>query len=455
MSGILGLNLNGEIHLEDIANAAGIMQPRGDEWGGIAIRKNGTVERYASQGKITPLFNREHENLAGARQFIVHVNQSPKNPQPSWIEETEMGTIALAFDGTIINKQEIKQKSPYLIGSEAGIMARLVAAASNPLEGIESVFNTIKGPFCLVLLTMDGIFVARDTIGIRPMQLGRLMGENAGCGAASESVSLEHIGMDLIRDVRPGEIIEIQPEGFRVLKTMPNSHLCICSFEYGYWARGSSKIEDIWVRDVRCQAGKELAKECPEADIISSFPMSGNLTGEGLHLATSIPYQSVYDYNIEAGGRSFLPFDSRIRKSRARNKLLPIASAITNRTIIMVDDSIVEGNQTRERIYKLRNAGAKEIYMAVETPPIKYACPFDITPRGSLLAAKHSIEEMQKILGLKKLWFNSVDSYANSILSMQSEKKLKDSPLKRENLCMGCFTGEFPKYSQQISYNLF
>ena len=446
MSGILALNLSGDTYLDDIASAAGIMQPRGDEWGGVAIRKNETINRYASQGKITPLFTREHESLAGSKQFIIHVNQSPKNPQPAWIEETDMGPIAMAFDGKIMNKQEIRQKSPYLIGSEAGIIARLVGAASNPLEGIESVFNTIKGPFCLVLLTRDGIFASRDKVGIRPMQLGRLMGANAGCGVASESISLEHLGMNLIRDVRPGEIIEIQPEGFRVLQAMPGAHLCICSFEYGYWARGSSRIEDVWVRDVRCQAGKELARDCPEADLISSFPISGNLTGEGLHLATSIPYQSVYDYNTEAGGRSFLPFDSRIRKSRARNKLLPIVSAIADKKIIMVDDSIVEGNQTRERIYKLRNAGAKEIFMAVETPPIKYPCPFDITPRGSLLAARHSIEEMQKLLGLKKLWFNSVEAFANSILSMQSEKRKMEDPLILDNLCLGCFTGEFPKY---------
>jgi amidophosphoribosyltransferase len=169
MSGILGLNLSGDVFLEDIASAAGIMQPRGDEWGGIAVRRNGTIDRFASQGKITPLFAREHEQLSGARQFIVHVNQSPKNPQPAWIEETDMGPIALAFDGKINNKQEIRKRSPYLIGSEAGIMARLVGAASTPLEGIESVFNTIQGPFCLVLLTKDGIYAARDTLGIRPL----------------------------------------------------------------------------------------------------------------------------------------------------------------------------------------------------------------------------------------------------------------------------------------------
>jgi amidophosphoribosyltransferase len=450
MSGILGLNLSGDVFLEDIASAAGIMQPRGDEWGGIAIRRGGAIDRFASQGKITPLFAREHEQLSGARQFIVHVNQSPKNPQPAWIEETDMGPIALAFDGKIINTQEIKKRSPYLIGSEAGIMARLVGAASTPLEGIESVFNTIEGPFCLVLITKEGIYAARDTLGIRPLHLARSMGENAGCGVASESISLEHIGMELIRDVRPGEIVEIQPEGFKVLKTMPGAHLSICSFEYGYWARGSSQIEGVWVRDARCRAGKQLAKDCPQADLISSFPMSGNLTAEGLHLSTSIPYQSVYDYNIEAGGRSFLPFDSRIRRSRARNKLLPIVSAIAGRNIIMVDDSIVEGNQTRERIYKLRNAGAKEIYMGVETPPIKFPCPFDITPRGSLLAAKHSIEEMQKLLGLKKLWFNSVESFADSIISSQSEERLQEDPLKMENLCLGCFTGEFPKYGLRL-----
>ncbi len=450
MSGVIAINLNGDIPLEDIANAAGILQPRGDEWGGVAVRKDGQIERYASQGKIRPLFEREHETLLHAKQLIIHVNQSPRNPQPAWIEETDMGPIALAFDGKITNKEEIRQLSPYLIGSEAGIIARIVGAAPDPVTGIENIFQTAKGPFCLVLLTRDGIYAARDTIGIRPMVLGRLLGETFGCGVASESICLEHLGMDMVRDVRPGEIIEINPEGFKVRKTIPGAHLSICSFEYGYWARGSSIIEEVSVRDVRYEAGRELAAACPEADMISSFPMSGNLTAEGLHKASGIPFESVYDYNTEAGGRSFLPYDSRLRRERAKNKLLPMSAAIKGKKIIMVDDSIVEGNQTMSRIYKLRSAGAQEVYMAVETPPIKYPCPFDITPRGALFAATHSTEEMQKKLGLKKLWFNTVESFARAILSMQSERRKTENPLKQENLCMGCFTGEFPRYHKNL-----
>ncbi len=446
MSGVFGIDVDRNCW-EEVMAAMGIIQPRGDEWGGFATIQGEEIIREAEKGKITSLLEREGLKLKDPQRIIAHVNQSPKNPQPAKIEETDMGPIALAFDGKITNKDELRKKSAYLVGSEAGIMARLVAAGRNPIEGLENVYQNVKGPFCLVLLTREGIFAARDVLGIRPMIAGRFFGnEKIGCAVASESVCLEHIGMELIRDIKPGEIVAIEPGGFKTIKQITSPGLMICGFEYAYWARPSTIIEDIWVGEARRNAGKKLAPSCPDADIVSSFPMSGNSTAEGLHQALKIAYQSIFDFNIEAGGRSFLPFSSVKRAKRAKNKLLIMPWAVKGKRIILVDDSIVEGNQTLARIFMVKKTGAEEVHLRIETPPMKYPCPFDVTPRGELLAANHTLEEMRKVLGVKTLGFNTVEDIADAIISAQSEKRKKENPIKIENVCLGCFTGEFPKY---------
>jgi len=447
MSGVLGIDVNKNCW-EETTDAIGIIQPRGDEWGGFATVQGDEIVREADKGKITSLLEREGLKLKNPQKIIAHVNQSPKNPQPARIEETKMGPIALAFDGKIVNKNELRQKSPYLVGSETSIIARLVAAGESPLEGLKNVYQNIKGPFSLVLLTMEGIFAARDIIGIRPLIAGRFFGDDKiGCAIASESACLEHIGMELIRDIKPGEIVAIGSGGFKTLEQLPSPGLVICGFEYAYWARPSTKIEDVWVGEAGENAGRKLAPNCPEADIVSSFPMSGNSAAEGLHHALGIPYQSIFDFNIEAGGRSFLPFSSARRAKRARNKLLIMPWAVKGKRVIIVDDSIVEGNQTLARIFIVKKAGAEETHLRIKTPPMKYPCPFDVTPRGELLAANHTIDEMRKILGVKTLAFNTVDDFADAIVAAQSEKRKAENPIKFRNICLGCFTGDFPRYT--------
>jgi len=446
MSGVIGVDIN-ENCLDMIVDSAGILQHRGDEWGGFAVIQGNEIIREARKGKITPLLEENSLKLKDPQKIIIHVNQSPRNPQPAWIEESEMGPICVAFDGKIINKDELKKKSPYLVGSEVSIIARLIAAGKDPVDGLKNVYQNVRGPYSLVLLTLEGIFSSRDMFGIRPLALGRFFGDNkVGCAVASESVCLEHIGMELIRDVKPGEIISVNSGGFKVVEKMPSSSLVICGFEYGYWARPSSRIDDIWVGETRNNAGKKLSFDCPEADIISSFPKSGNCAAEGLHQATGIKYQSIFDYNDEAGGRSFLPFSSKKRARRARNKLLIMPWAVKGKRIIVVDDSVVEGNQTLARVFIIKKWGATEVHLRIETPQIKYPCPFDITPRGALLAVDHTTEEMRRILGVKTLEFNTVENFADSIILAQSEKRRAEDPIKIENICLGCFTGNFPKY---------
>jgi len=438
MSGVFGVCFDKDC-LEELKRGSSVLQHRGDEWAGFSILKGNKIETVSGKGKITPLLKDKTEETQTAITCL-----SQRDPQPVALEETRMGPLSLVFDGKIINREEVFEKFPYLSGTDAEILIRLIGQGKDILDGLKKVYQIIKGPFSLILLSREGIFTARDTFGIRPLILGRFFEDGVvGCAVASESISLEHIGMKMIRDVKPGEIVKIETTGFRSLDQIFSPGLIICSFEYAYWARPSSIIENIPVGLSRYNAGINLVSDCPSVDFIAGIPMSGNTAAEGFHFASKVPYRSIFDFNIEAGGRSFIPLSSLQRAKRARNKLLIMNWAVNDYRILIVDDSIVEGNQTLSRIFLIKKAGAKEVHLRIASPKMKYSCPFDSTSRGELMASTHSEEEMRKKLGLESLSFNSIEGFEEAIISSQNKRK---NPIKPENLCLGCFKGIFPEY---------
>lgn len=448
MSGIFGITMDGDCSRE-LEQGAPILQPRGDEWAGISFSRDNRIRQiFPRKGKIAILLSQQLPKIKGAQTAIAHMSQ--KDPQPETIDETKMGPISLIFDGKITNRTEIHEKFPHLVGTDPEILVRLVASEDNPVDGLRNIFEYVKGPFSVVLLTKENIFAARDILGIRPMIIGRFTGdEKIGCAVASESSALEHIGMEIIRDIRPGEIVSIETTGFKTIEQIASPGLIICGFEYGYWARPSSIIENIDVGLSRYIAGIKLAENFPEVDIVSGFPMSGDMVAQGIAYALGIPYRRIFDVNFEAGGRSFLPFSSEDRGKRAKGKLLIMKWAVQwgngqrkGLRIAIGDDSIVEGNQTLARIFLIKNAGAKEVHLRIETPEMKHHCPFDVTPRGELMAATHTKDDMRKKLGVETLGFNSVENFTDSVIEAGQEGCI----LKKNNLCTGCFTGQFPEY---------
>ena len=438
MSGVLGVCFDSDC-LAELKRGSSVLQHRGDEWAGFSILKENKIETVSGKGKITPLLKDKTEEVQTAITCL-----SQRDPQPVTLQETRIGPLSLVFDGKIINREEIFKKFPYLSGTDAEVLIRLIGQGKDVLDGLKKVYQTIKGPFSLILLSIEGIFSARDIFGIKPLILGRSFEAGAvGCAVASESISLEHIGLRTIRDIKPGEIVKVETTGFQSLEQIFSPGLMICSFEYAYWARPSSIIESVPVGLSRYNAGMNLASDCPDIDFVAGIPMSGNTAAEGFHFASRVPYRSIFDFNIEAGGRSFLSFSSSQRAKRAREKLLIMSWAVKDCRILIVDDSIVEGNQTLSRIFLIEKAGAKEVHLRIASPKMKYSCPFDSTSRGELMASTHSEEEMRKKLGLASLRFNSIEEFEESIISSQKGQK---NPIKHENLCLGCFKGIFPEY---------
>ena len=442
MCGVFGIALQKDC-FEELKWGTSHLQLRGEEFGGFSIFWHDTIRTEIGRGWIRHLFERkeaENSEVRTGKMAIGHV--SLQDPQPVTIRDSKIGSFSLVFNGRIANRNELQQRSSHLVGSDAEVLARLIAEGNDCLDGLENICRVVQGAFSLVLLSPEGVFACRDPFGFKPLVLGKSM---VGCAVASESESLNQIGMDRIRDVRPGEIVQIDTEGFSTLKQMPSERFAICAYEYGFLARPSSIIEDVPVGKARYIMGIKLA-QCDdiEADIVAAIPLSGISAAEGYHGASRIPFQNVFEYNPFVG-RGSTALSQQEGMNRVKAKLSPIPWAAMDKIIVLVDDSSILGRH-RVKIYSLISSRPKEVHFRLACPPVKAPCPFDLLHRtpGALPAATSTVEEMRKRLGVKSLRFNTVEDFVESIIEAQGDIRKARSPLKAEDFCLGCFTGEYP-----------
>lgn len=442
MCGVFGIALQQDC-FKELKWGTSHLQLRGEEFGGFSILRNGEIYTEASRGWVRRLFEQkeaESPEVRTGKMAIGHV--SLQDPQPVVIQDSKIGSFSIVFNGKIVNRNELQQRSPHLVGSDAEVLARLIAEGKDYLDGLENIYRVIRGAFSLVLLSPERVFACRDPFGFKPLVLGKSM---TGCAVASESESLNQIGMDRIRDVRPGEIVQIDTEGFSTLKQMPSERLAICAYEYGFLARPSSIIEDVPVGKARYNMGVKLAQgDNIEADIVAAIPLSGISAAEGYHGASRIPFQNVFEYNPFIG-RASTALSQQEGMTRVKAKLSPIQWAAVDKRIVLVDDCSILGRH-RVKIYSLISSRPKEVHFRLACPPVKAICPFDFLHRtpGALPAATSTVEEMRKRLGVKSLKFNTVEDFVESIIEAQGDIRKERSPLKAEDFCLGCFTGEYP-----------
>lgn len=386
--------------------------------------KSGLVKQHFSKG------NHGFEGRAGIGQVSL------TEPQPFLVERSQMGQFAVAYSGRVFNQEELEAKygviSFYSPSTE--ILARIIRKGKNVVEGIKEIAKQVKGGWAIEVLTQEGeIFVARDPFGFCPLVLGKSVD---GCAAASESVALSKVGMDIVRDVKAGEIIKLEENGFHTAGQMPSPRTAYCAFEWAYIARVSSVIEGISVKKVRTNMGMMLAKnDKVEADIVAGIPMSG--IGHALGYARgrpSIPYEEIYGYNRYAD-RSYIASAQETRDIIAGEKLSEIKETIDGSRIILVDDSIVRGTQIRKLIFGLNKAGAKEVHLRISCPKLLAPCKYNMSTRTNeeLIAVGHTTEEMRKMFGATTLKFNTVDDFVKAI------------GLPEDQLCLACFTGKYPQ----------
>ena len=298
-------------------------------------------------------------------------------------------------------------------------------------EAVGRAIKKIKGAFSLVVMSPRKLVGARDPFGFKPLCIGKR--DNAYI-LASETCALDTVGAEYVRDVLPGEIVTITPEGIQsdTSLCLPKEKEARCIFEYIYFARPDSHIDGVSVYGSRIKAGRFLAMDSPvEADLVVGVPESGNAAALGYAMESGIPYGTAFVKNGYVG-RTFIKPKQSNRESSVKIKLNVLAESVKGKRVIMIDDSIVRGT-TSDRIVKmLREAGATEVHVRISSPPFLWPCYFgtDIPERNQLIAYNRTIEEIRDIIGADSLGY----------LGLERLTELSEGL----PICTGCFNGKYP-----------
>jgi len=426
------------------------LQHRGQESCGIAVSETngpkGKVTSYKGMGLVNEVFTQDNLEPMHGDIGVGHVRYSTagastrENAQPLVLNYVK-GTLALAHNGNLINAMELRKDLEYTgaifqttIDSEviAYHIARERLNSNSVEEAVGRACQKIKGAFALVVMSPRKLVGARDPYGFKPLCIGKR--DNAYI-LASETCALDTIGAEYVRDVLPGEIVTITPEGgiqSDLSLALPKEKEARCIFEYIYFARPASHIDGVSVYASRIKAGRFLAMDSPvDADLVVGVPESGNAAALGYSLQSGIPYGTAFVKNGYVG-RTFIKPKQSSRESSVRVKLNVLKEAVDGKRIIMIDDSIVRGT-TSDRIVKmLRDAGATEVHVRISSPPFLWPCYFgtDIPEREQLIAYNRSIEDIRKIIGADSLGYLGVERLEEMVGGL--------------SICKGCFTGTYP-----------
>jgi amidophosphoribosyltransferase len=361
-----------------------------------------------------------------------------ENAQPLVLNYVK-GTLGLAHNGNLVNAPELRRELELTgaifqttIDSEviAYHIARERVKTATVEEAVMQALKKVKGSYSLIVMSPRKLIGARDPFGFRPLCIGKR--KNAYV-LASESCALDTIGAEFIRDVEPGEIVTITPEqGIVSYKDMCQERHARCIFEYIYFARPDSVLDEMSVYESRLIAGRCLAKDSPvEADLVVGVPESGNAAALGYSLESGIPYGTAFVKNSYVG-RTFIKPKQSQRESSVQVKLNVLKDAVKGKRVIMIDDSIVRGTTSDRIVSMLKEAGATEVHVRISSPPFLHPCYFgtDIPSEDQLIAHNRTIEEIRQVLGADSLGYLEIS-------------RLRELSAGKQ-YCDGCFTGNYP-----------
>ena len=426
------------------------LQHRGQEGAGIVtIDDEGLFHAHRALGLVGDNFNKASViNRLTGNAAIGHNRYSTsgapnlRNVQPLYAE-IATGGFALAHNGNLTNaltlkKELISRGSIFQTTSDTEIMVHLVALHDSPnMEArIIAALEQVQGAFSLLVLTNDGMYAARDANGVRPLVLGKVGDAHV---VASETCALDIMGATFVRNIEPGEMIHINDEGIKSSFPLRGAPQRFCIFEYVYFARPDSIIEDKNVYAVRKAIGKELAAESRiDADIVVPVPDSGVPAAIGFAEGAGVPFDLGIIRNHYVG-RTFIEPSDQVRHLGVKLKHNANRAMIEGKKVVLVDDSIVRGTTSKKIVTMVRDAGAAEVHMRIASPPTTHSCFYGVdTPeRAQLLAANHSIEEMATLIGADSLAFLSMDGLYRAV---GEAKRQNDAP----QYCDACFSGEYP-----------
>jgi amidophosphoribosyltransferase len=445
------------------------LQHRGQESAGIAASdRGGQIITRRELGLVNQVFSENDLRTLGGELAIGHVRYSTtgsnawENSQPVQRSEGTHGShreLALAHNGNLINAVQLHGELlargvTFSSTSDSEIIAALIA--THPAEEIEDaiadVLPRLRGAFSIVAMTKDRVLAFRDPHGLRPLSIGALETNSDGqvrhC-VASESCAFDIIGARHLRDVQPGELVSIGEDGIRSRQVVEGARKAFCVFEYIYFARPDSRMNGQALQVARGRMGEILWREAPiDADIVIAVPDSGNPAARGLARASGIPQDDGFVKNRYVA-RTFIQPGQELRKHGLRLKFNPLPEVIADRRLIVVDDSIVRGNTTRQIVAMLRDAGAREVHMRISAPPIKHPCHYgiDMSTREEMIAHGRTTAEVAAELGCDSLHYLSLAGVYEAVGGTDAGTGAwaggpEQSP--RQSHCDACFSGEYP-----------
>lgn len=437
-------------------------QHRGQEGAGVvAFGQDGIIRSQKDLGLVDEVFQEYDFSQLPGRNALGHVRYTTAggnllaNVQPFYAE-LGFGKVAVAHNGNLINVDSLKEElvaagAIFRSTSDTELFLHLMARAASKrgsktgdasIEAVVSTLLKVQGAYSLAFLFEDRLLAIRDPKGLRPLSLGRLDG---GWVVASETCAFDLVGAEFVRDVLPGEIVEISDKGEpRSFFPFPVSTEAPCVFEYIYFARPDSNVYGRNVYRVRKNLGVELAKTNKvKADYVIPVLDSGLPAAMGYSEKSGIPLELGLIRNHYVG-RTFIEPKQAIRDFGVKIKLNANPEILNGKSIVVVDDSIVRGTTSKKLVKMLRAAGAKEIHMRISSPPTIDPCYYGIdTPqKADLIGARMSVDEIAKFLGVDSLCYLDREGIYNAV---SDASRQKEDPRELQNkFCDACFTGNYP-----------
>src|SRR4051794_22297561 len=418
------------------------LQHRGQESAGIATSEGGHIMTVRDLGLVSQVFDEGKLRALQGDMAVGHVRYSTtgssawENAQPVW--RSDRRQVALAHNGNLINAvelhAELTDRGVQFRGtSDSEIIAALLSTheAERIEDALADVMPRLEGAFSPVVMTKEAVVGFRDPAGLRPLALGQI--GDCYC-LASESCAFDIIGGELLREVEPGEMISLSARGIETRQLVHSDRKAFCVFEHIYFARPDSILEGNRTQVSRRKMGEILWRESPvEADVVIAVPDSGNPAAAGYAKASGLPRDDGLIKNRYVA-RTFIQPGQELRKHGLRMKFNPMPEVVAGKRIVVVDDSIVRGNTTRQIVKMLRDAGAAEVHMRISAPPIRHPCHYgiDMSTAQEMVAHDRTVEEIARELDCDSLGYLSLEGVYEAIRST------------RETHCDACFSGEYP-----------
>lgn len=427
------------------------LQHRGQEATGLLSFDGTTFHVHRALGLVgdnfnaTSIISKLKGNAAiGHNRYSTTGETLLRNVQPMFAE-LKSGGFGVAHNGNITNatalrRRLVKTGSIFQSTSDTEVIIHLIATSSysNFLDCFIDALRQLEGAYSLVALTPKGLLGVRDPLGVRPLVLGQL--EDGVHILASETCAFDIVGAKYVRDIQPGEIVNITKKGITSMSPFPKLKPRPCIFEHVYFARPDSFVDQMSVYEVRKRIGAELAREAPaRADLVVAVPDSGNPAALGFAQETGLPFELGIIRNHYVG-RTFIEPSEHIRHLGVKLKHNANAAQLKGKKVVLVDDSIVRGTTSVKIIEMVRNAGAKEVHMRIASPPTTNSCFYGVdTPdRDKLLASGMDVETMTKHIGADSLAFVSMDGLYRAVYEENGRNN------KSPQFCDACFSGEYP-----------